>query len=186
MSGNGIRCLAQAEVMRRGTDTVDLRVETDAGLKIVQVRPGGDARTIVASVDMGPARPTDPPADGGAALKVAGVDMGNPHDVRLYGDRALLDTDADALRAGAANVELVIAGPEPDAITMRVVERGVGETFACGTGACAAAWAAREWGLVGDHVTVHMPGGAADVDLADTITLTGPAVFVATVELPWR
>ena len=186
MSGNGIRCLAQAEAMRRGTDTIDLRVETDAGLKVVAVRPGGDGRTIVGSVDMGAAQPLDPPSDAGAALKVAGVGMGNPHAVRLYDDRAPLDADADALQAGAANVELVVAGPEADAVTMRVVERGVGETLACGTGACAAAWAAREWGLVGDRVVVHMPGGDAVVDLGDTITLTGPAVFVATVELPWR
>ena len=186
MSGNGIRCLAQAEAMRRGTDKVDLRIETDAGLKVVELRPGTGAHELIGAVDMGPAQPLGGDHDAGAATKAVGVGMGNPHTVRLYDDRAQLDADADALRAGAANVELLLAGPDADAVTMRVIERGVGETLACGTGACAAAWAAHEWGLVGDHVTVHMVGGDAVVDLGDTITLTGPAVFVATVELPWR
>ena len=47
---------------------------------------------------------------------------------------------------------------------MRVWERGVGETLACGTGACAAAAAAFVWGMVGNHVTVNQPGGNATVD----------------------
>jgi diaminopimelate epimerase len=71
-----------------------------------------------------------------------------------------------------------------------VSERGVGGTFSCGTGACAAAVAAREWGLVGDVVTVHQPGGALEETTAGdgTLLLTGPATHVATVEVsgPWR
>ena len=67
---------------------------------------------------------------------------------------------------------------------MRVWERGVGETRACGTGACAAAWAARQQGLVSEHVTVHQPGGDAVVDLKpDTIVLTGPAQLIATIQV---
>jgi diaminopimelate epimerase len=67
---------------------------------------------------------------------------------------------------------------------MRVVERGVGETQACGTGACAAAWAANRWGLVGTVVTVHQPGGDALVELKeDTILLTGPTTRIARIEL---
>jgi diaminopimelate epimerase len=69
---------------------------------------------------------------------------------------------------------------------LRVWERGVGETQACGTGACAAAAAAFVWGRVGNHVTVTQPGGNATVDLrSDTIVLSGPAEHVATVEVPW-
>ena len=86
--------------------------------------------------------------------------------------------------------ELVEPGPEPDAITMRVHERGAGITEACGTGACASAYAAAQWGLVpsnSEDVVVHMDGGDATVSLNHPVrghvTLTGPAVFVATVEV---
>jgi diaminopimelate epimerase len=102
----------------------------------------------------------------------------------------------DLLTLGRAvpgtNLEIVEPGPEPDAITMRVHERGAGLTEACGTGACASAWAAAAWGLVPStaaEILVHMDGGSAKVRLHDPVpgqvTLVGPAVFVAaiTVEL---
>ena len=85
------------------------------------------------------------------------------------------------------NLEIIAPGPEPDAITMRVHERGVGITQACGTGACAAAEAALTWGLVAQSsaaVTVHMPGGDATVSINRETTeaiLTGPAVFIGEV-----
>ena len=83
------------------------------------------------------------------------------------------------------NVLFVVGGPEPDALTARVVERGAGETQACGTGACAAVYASARWGVVGSEVTVHMPGGDVHVALGDTITLTGPVEYVAEIEVPW-
>jgi diaminopimelate epimerase len=64
-----------------------------------------------------------------------------------------------------------------------VWERGAGITRACGTGACAAALAAHEWGLVGERVTVEMAGGSAEVSLGDHVVLTGPAEFIATIEV---
>ena len=82
-------------------------------------------------------------------------------------------------------------GPERDAITMRVHERGAGLTEACGTGAAAAAWAATNWRLVdrtSGELTVHMDGGDARVALhvpePGRVTLTGPATFVGTIEIP--
>jgi diaminopimelate epimerase len=65
---------------------------------------------------------------------------------------------------------------------LRVFERGVGETLACGTGSCAAAAAARRWGLVGDEVTVDNPGGPLGVVFGPTgVRLSGPVRFVADV-----
>ena len=73
---------------------------------------------------------------------------------------------------------------------MRVHERGAGITEACGTGACAAAYAARSWGLVArgaGEVVVHMDGGTAlisfDDDAPERAVLTGPATYVATIEV---
>ena len=82
------------------------------------------------------------------------------------------------------NLEIVEAGPESNAITMRVHERGAGITQACGTGACASAWAANKWGLVPSSVTeilVHQPGGDATVRInypqRGHVTLIGSAHF---------
>ena len=175
MSGNGIRCLAQAEALRRDVGELDVEVLTETGVRRVTVEPAGNALTVHATVDMGPAKVIDE-SDGRME-----VDMGNPHLVVRVDDpwAAGVTDEAEPDR----NTEFISAGPGKDAITMRVVERGVGETLACGTGACAAAHAANAWGLVGERVTVHMAGGDAEVVLGDSITLSGPATYVATVEV---
>jgi diaminopimelate epimerase len=100
----------------------------------------------------------------------------------------------DLARLGAlvphVNLEIVEPGPEPHGITMRVHERGAGITEACGTGACASAWASRLWGLVpatAVEIVVHMDGGDATVRLHDPspnrVTLVGPAQYVASVQV---
>ena len=184
-SGNGLRCLGQAVAMLRGVEDLDFTVQTAAGPRPLRVRAGSGPHTASVTVGMGPATELDVPAPTDGALKAMAVDLGNPHLVRLYAERVDLDAAADAETAGDRNVEFVVTGPGPDELTLRVVERGVGETAACGSGACAAAWAAHGWGLVGDRVTAHMPGGRLDVDLGETVSLTGPARFVATVQVPW-
>lgn len=177
MSGNGIRCLVQAALAAGLVDGPVVEVATAAGRRRVEVKPGPDDRTIEATVDMGPARivrSTDREAD---------VDVGNPHLVVLDPD-GLLDLAELGARHPDVNVELI--RPALDgAVDLRVWERGVGPTEACGTGAVAAALAAHRWGLVGDPVVVRMPGGAAEVRLGETTTLTGPATYVAAVEVPW-
>jgi diaminopimelate epimerase len=176
MSGNGIRCLAQAAAAGRPS----LLIATDAGLRRVDLTPGPDERTVLVRVDMGAVTEADALEVEGAK-DVLGASVGNPHAVALYPDRTSLDAAADGFARTDRNIEFIVAGPGEDELTMRVVERGVGETQACGTGACAAAWAARRWGLVGDTVTVHMPGGPATVELGETVHLTGPSVFVAEI-----
>ena len=179
MSGNGIRCLAQAEGRRRECERFELAVATDAGVRTVVVGPGPDADTVVATVDMGPAK-TRPATDAPAATAME-VDLGNPHLV-LLAEPGLAPLEQIGKGRPDRNVEIIELGA-PDEVWMQVWERGVGRTEACGTGAAAAAVAAHQWELVGDEVTVQMPGGAAAVRLADEVWLTGPATYVATVEV---
>ena len=170
-SGNGLRCLARAVVDAGWCDGPEVAVLTDAGLR--HLRLAGDQ----ISVDMGPAK-----IEGGNGSGTL-VDMGNPHLVIVVDDPATADLLTLGRRHPDLNVEVVATTFVPHSLAMRVHERGVGETLACGTGACAAAAAAYDLGLVGARVVVYQPGGAAVVELSDdTVTLTGPAVRVATVE----
>ena len=86
---------------------------------------------------------------------------------------------------GGVNVEFVTLGPGRDELTMRVWERGVGETLACGTGSVAAAAALHYWGRVGIKVTVNQPGGAAEVELRPdgVAVLSGPSRRVGSCRL---
>ncbi|HVM09202.1 MAG TPA: diaminopimelate epimerase [Acidimicrobiales bacterium] len=182
MSGNGIRCLAQAIVDHGLTDETEFEIETDAGTKWVRIgephaASGLGMFTREITVDMGPARIVE-----STAGERAVVDMGNPHLV-------LPDEGQDLLALGAqhpeVNVELISTTGNGD-LAMRVHERGVGVTQACGTGSCASAAAAHAWGWVGTAATVHNPGGAVSVELKDeTVFLTGPATFIARVDVLW-
>ena len=188
MCGNGIRLflhvLVTEGLLDRSTCEAGVLVGTRGGPRRVGATPDGDYW-----VDMGPARPF---GEGKASLSGQvfsglAVSMGNPHLA------CLTDVDLDSLDLSAAptfdtalfpegvNVE-VIDVLEPGAhIRLRVFERGVGETRSCGTGACAAAYAA----LVADGrtegtVVVDVPGGRLSVQVdAGTTVLTGPAVLVS-------
>lgn len=205
MSGNGIRCLAQADARRRHAGPVTLRIATDGGPRTVEVGApaADDPATVQASVDMGPARPGPEPdvvaldddlaetgpaeALGLDALRRGTYDLGNPHLVLLVEDPEAVDLVAagslhEAQFSAGINVHFVAPTPgEADAMSMRVWERGAGVTAACGTGAVAVARAAHDWGLVGDRVTVHMPGGDVDVVVGDPMTLIGPATYIASI-----
>jgi diaminopimelate epimerase len=171
MSGNGIRCLAQAEAIRRATLPTQIGIRTDAGFRLVDVVRTEHPLTSWANVEMGPATIQSIDAD------ACRVDMGNPHLVLREGDVL-----AEGLAHPELNVE-VIEVHDRNSISMVVHERGVGITEACGTGACAAAAAAQAWGLVDTHVRVTMPGGTVEVLLDASITLGGPATFIASVEV---
>ncbi len=192
MSGNGIRCFAQALAMRRG-DHDDQRILTDAGERTITFTPTEDPSLVLAAVDMGEVLPIDEPAAwhalGADPLRpVRHLSLGNPHSVVGVDDVRAVDLLALGSIVPMVNLEVVEPGPEPYAITMRVHERGAGITEACGTGACASAWAALDWGLVpaaAREIVVHMDGGDATVRVhhpsQGRVTLVGPAQFVGTV-----
>jgi len=192
MSGNGIRCFVQAAVDAGVVAPGVVQVRTLGGLRSVEYRSLPVAGSGYGRVDMGPARlgPAVAVEEPPGVRWGRQVDMGNPHVV-LFGD----PVDDDTVRtlgprlggsvAGGANVEFVWPGPGPGALTLRVWERGVGETLACGTGACAAAAAARAQGDTGDRVRVHGPGGPLDVELGESgIVLAGPTQKVGDVTVP--
>ncbi len=187
--GNGIRMVAR-HLAAQGRLPADGRILTDGGP--VTVRPAGGDRV---EVRMGRAR--FPAGEARERLTVAGgdvelaeVSMGNPHAivehpapdevVRSLGPAI----ETDPRFPDRVNVEFVRA-EGPSEITMRVWERGVGETLACGTGACAAAVAAVRLGGLRSPVTVHLAGGDLEIAVDDDleVTMTGPAEEVYRGEL---
>jgi diaminopimelate epimerase len=198
MSGNGIRCFAQAIIDAGVVPPGTIRVATDGGPRVV-VGGASDANgTAHFRVDMGTAIvsaieiPESIRADLGNA-RVLTIDVGNPHivierdiatvNIATFGptiEAPFLDTKLHGI-----NVEVVAPLPDSvDVLDMVVWERGVGVTQACGTGACAAAVAAHRWGLVGKNSMVNMPGGAVGVELeGDRITLVGPSQYICTVTI---
>jgi diaminopimelate epimerase len=194
MSGNGIRCFAQALAARSG-GVSDQLILTDAGDRLVVLDLTDDPATIMARVEMGEVSTLDAP-DGWSALgchpdrPVAHLSLGNPHSVVGVDEVAVVDLAHLGSQVPHVNLEIIEPGPETNAVTMRVHERGAGITEACGTGACAAAYAARSWGLVSrgsGEVIVHMDGGTATVSFADDAperaVLTGPATYIGTIEI---
>jgi diaminopimelate epimerase len=188
MSGNGLRCLAHAALDAGAVLAAQpFVILTPSGPRTVVVGPT-EAPTIVwVSVEMGTAVVDGDDERCNVGHGSLRVDLGNPHLVVVGPDPAMVAVDQlgpslEKAVPGGQNVEFVTLGPGPDEVTMRVWERGVGETLACGTGACAAAVAFRQWGRVGPRVTVHQPGGDADVELrADgTVVLSGPSQRIAT------
>lgn len=193
MSGNGIRCFAQAVT---GGVPGAYRIITDAGERAVDISTADDPHTVMASVSMGrvgAGRPSVFWEEVGCHpdRPVLHLDLGNPHTVVGVDDVHALDLVAIGTQVPDVNLEVIEPGPETNSITMRVHERGAGITEACGTGACASAWAAVQWGLVPastDEVVVHMPGGDVRVRLnvpaTGEVTLIGPATYIATIDVP--
>lgn len=189
MSGNGISCLVQAAVRGGLVSGPTVSVSTDAGLRSVAVAAGATARSHLMTVDMGAAKvgEDEPEWVEGEVLRAARVDIGNPHLVFHVGDLDAIDLEASGaeineLIPGGINVELIAAGERDGELAMRVYERGVGITQACGTGACASAAAAVAWDLAPAHVLVQQPGGMVAVQVGDPISMSVQVVHVATVE----
>lgn len=210
MCGNGVRALAEFLVHTGQVTTTDfasgLRVGTRGGEKVVTRRDDGWY-----AVDMGPWRATGGEsavaAGGDAEVRVPGMpplpslsfDLGNPHTVVVLPDEEAL-RQVDLTRpplvtpnpAEGVNVEFIVVGdrldPHTGHLTMRVHERGVGETRSCGTGACAAMLAAWTWAGADAprRWAVDVPGGRLLVSLLPNgnVELAGPAMVVADGDTP--
>jgi diaminopimelate epimerase len=202
--GNGARC-AVLLLKRQGRmpgDSVSL-----GSLGGIIAGRVVDANTV--SIDMGPPRlepaalPFSAPARAlqypievaGRQLEIGAVSMGNPHAVLQVTDVASAPVRelGEALQRHARFPQSVNVGfmqvIDAAHILLRVFERGVGETLACGTGICAAVVFGRNLGLLGTDVAVHVPGGDLRVhwDGGDSsVWLTGPAAvaFEGQVDLP--
>jgi len=178
MCGNGLRCVARHAYDRGWVDSESFTVETAVGPRAVKINADGSVRAFLGTAALG------------AEVKLAGitvhtVDMGNPHAISWVDDvnvapvrevGPLLET-GDQFPDGT-NVEFAtISGP--NRIDLRVWERGVGETLACGTGAAATAYLAHEQGYVGTSVAIRLRGGELRVDLDDgDVWIEGPANIV--------
>jgi diaminopimelate epimerase len=208
MCGNGIRCLARMAFERGLVRANPMVVETDAGLKTVALHLNG-RRVVSATVDMGEpildGREIPVNADGRIVdypLEVAGkhemitaVSMGNPHCVVFVADDAvfsLQDRDFAALgrqfehhpffprRVNTEFIQTISSRK----LRMRVWERGSGETWACGTGACAALVAAVLTNHSERKGTVELRGGNLEIEWradgadANHVFMTGNAVEV--------
>ncbi len=207
MCGNGIRAFYKFLKDRGHTDDDVISVETLGGV----VRPGWAGPDRV-RVEMGqpvlaPAKiPTtlgsgdgpvlDVPLEvDGETLRVSSVSMGNPHAVIFVED----PDHADVERLGPlieqhsafpnrVNVEFVTPLGR-DRIRQRTWERGVGETLACGSGACAVAVVAMLRGVVDDEVRIELRGGELEIGWKGgdaPVIMTGPAAEVFTGEFPIR
>lgn len=199
MCGNGIRCLGKYVADRGITSADALRVDTRAGVKLLELSRDAAGLVDRVRVDMGPPTlaaaeiPVDAPGDplhvavsaDGVSYDAACVSMGNPHAVVFVPslDAVPVERHGPAIESSApfparTNVEFTEV-VSPSEVRVRVWERGVGETQACGTGACAVAVAAGLRGLTGRRLTVHMPGGPLEVEWTDdTVLMTGPVVEV--------
>jgi diaminopimelate epimerase len=174
MCGNGLRCVARYAFDQGLTADTDFEVMTPAGTRRVLV--GEHPR-----VETGPVGVATPFVFEGRDF--VPVRVGNPHAVTMVGEVGAADVAGIGARLEAAtpqgvNVEFVRV-TDPSHLEMRVWERGVGETLACGSGMVAAVVAAHHLGLVGELVTVRVPGGEGEVVLTEgTSWLTGPARYV--------
>jgi diaminopimelate epimerase len=207
MCGNGIRCVGKFVFEHGLAKANPLKIDTDSGQKILflEVKESKVARV---TVDMG-----EPILDGpripvaaagqiinqplevdGTSYQVTCVSMGNPHCVTFVDAVALLELEKigpkfehHSFFPNRVNTEFIRV-MSPTELDMRVWERGSGETWACGTGACAAAVAAALNKKAGRRVTIHLRGGDLEIEWREEdnhVYMTGPAeeVFEGTIDV---
>jgi diaminopimelate epimerase len=196
--GNGARCIAALLYARAPELGREISMESAGGTVHARVRQDGLISVDMGAPDFDPrSLPMDAPAEAarysldieGETVDYGAVSMGNPHAVLKVHD--VKSAPVEHLgprierhrrfprRTNVGFMQIV----DRRHIGLRVFERGVGETLACGTGACAAAAVGRKQGLLEADVRVDLPGGTAHVSWhgpGDHVWLTGPAATVFT------
>jgi len=194
--GNGARCFARYVRDNRLTGKDTLRVETKAGVIELHITRNKQVRVNMGTPVLAPAAiPFTAPTRAATyelavdehRYEIGAVSMGNPHAVLL------VDNVATApVAALGAKIETHARFPQrvnvgfmqvlsPREINLRVFERGVGETLACGTGACAAVVSGQLRGLLSEEVQVNLPGGSLQIEWRgenQPVMMTGPATTV--------
>ena len=203
MCGNATRCIGKYVYEKGLTDKTNITLETNSGIKYLTLTLNENNEVELVRVDMGKAVlvPRDIPVNSdlerfiGVPVQVDGktyeltcVSMGNPHAV-VFMD-GIDDLDLEKLGPSFENHELFpqrvntefIQVIDDHTLKMRVWERGSGETFACGTGACASAVAACLNGHCqrDQEILIHLRGGDLRIvyQSDETVFMTGPAAFI--------
>ena len=202
MCGNGTRCVGKYVYDHGMTDKTDITLETNSGIKYLKLFVK-DGKVDSVTVDMGKAilKPRDIPVDSdldlfvaqpvevaGKEYKITAVSMGNPHAIVYVDDVVSLDLEKigsdfenHKLFPNRVNTEFIKV-IDDKTLQMRVWERGSGETFACGTGACASVVSSvlNNYCKYDEEVLVHLRGGDLRITYRKdgTVMMTGPATQV--------
>jgi diaminopimelate epimerase len=199
--GNGARCFAKFVRDKKLTGKKHIRVETLGGVLTLHAGENGDITVDMGVPILAPANipfqaevqatsyalPLPEHSLGIHSLDISAISMGNPHAVTLVDDveTTAVEVLGPLVEAHAHFPKHVNAGfmaiRSRSAIDLRVYERGVGETLACGTGACAAVVAGRLRKLVDSTVTAHLRGGNLLIEWqgeGHPVMMTGPAKTV--------
>lgn len=205
MCGNGIRCVAKYVYDFNLTDKDVITVETLSGIKTLKLNvENGKVKTVrvnmgapILECDKVPVKYDDekminkPVKVDGKTFNITCVSMGNPHAVTFINDTDNFEIEKIGPRfenneifPDKVNTEFIQI-IDKNTVKMRVWERGSGETFACGTGACASVVASVLNGLTENKVTVKLLGGDLEIEYnqdENTVYMTGPARVVFTGE----
>lgn len=194
--GNGARCFAKFVLERKLTGKKSIKVETKAGILQLKVQDNGDISVNMGKPGLAPSDvPFNAPQEQTSypitlehgELEVGAVSMGNPHAVTQVEScaNAAVESWGPQIEAHSQFPQKANAGfmevLSRKEINLRVFERGVGETLACGTGACAAVVSGRLQGLLDEQVKVNLPGGSLHIKWPGRdhpVIMTGPATTV--------
>ena len=194
--GNGARCFARFVREKKLTSKRVITVETATGVIELRVRNRQDVEVDMGAPEFEPAKipftataraPSYPLPVDGMELEIGAISMGNPHAVLRVDnvDEAAVAQLGPLIEAHPQFPQRVNAGfmqvLSESTIKLRVFERGVGETLACGTGACAAVVYGLSRGWLRDSVTVELPGGKLSISWAGAdqpVIMTGPTEVV--------